>query len=141
MIEEFNKLVLSGDFSRAYEQFSIITREEAQNELLSIAMSGNILAYGFSCFLIMKETTAENHSLACLINTIACQIDGAYALAYHHAKSAAAMSKDVKFQEALLFFNITPVKYVNDDEAEKIALKVLEMEPDNKIALSIIEPK
>lgn len=110
MKEEFRTKVNEGNFAKAYQLFMSMDREEASQVLYSIGDAGNILAYGFSCFVILQEETAENHYLASAINTNACYVKGAYELAFHHAKEAMHLSRDRKILEHMLLFNIIPEK-------------------------------
>lgn len=138
MKEEFRVQVCEGDFTKAYKLFVSMNREEASQVLYSIGDTGNILAYGFSCFALLQEETAENHYLASAINTNACYIKGAYDLAFHHAKEAMHLSREKKILEHMLLFNIIPEKLLDDAEAEIIAKEVTNIAPNSSTALYIL---
>ncbi len=138
MKEQFRTQVSEGNYTEAYQLFKSMNREEASQILYSIGDTGNILAYGFCCFALSQEDTAENHYLASAINTNACYVKGAYALAFHHAKMAIRLSRDVKFLEHILLFNVIPEKLLDDEEAVRIAQEVMQIVPNSSSALYVL---
>ncbi|WP_146130573.1 hypothetical protein [Laceyella sediminis] len=86
--------------------------------------------------LIVKHEEATFHCIAShLMSLPLCSIDGAYNVGFYHAKRAVELSpEDASFKEHLLFYHAIPDKLLSDEEAEKIAKSILEMEPDNQTA-------
>lgn len=50
----------------------------------------------------------------------------------------AMLSSDIVYHEHLLYFNQIPDKLLSDNEAKKIATEIIQIEPQNKIALGFL---
>ena len=138
---EVKSEILRGSYSSAYLLCENLPQSEIEDVLHSIAYSDNILAYGFCCYILMHTPTAENHILASTICATGCDIIGSYTLAYHHGKEAVRLSNEIKYKEYMLGLYTVPDIEMSIEEAIGIANKILELEPDNELALSFIDAK
>lgn len=137
----FNDAILRGDFLTAKELASQMDMETLNDNLFLIAYDEeNITPLGFINFLLVKEETSEYHYIASFLLSMALNyLEGAYQIAFHHAKRAVELTpNDISYKEYLLFFNTIPDKLLNNEEAQEIANEILEYEPTNKTALSIV---
>lgn len=140
-MDELKAQILSGKYPSAYLLYESLTQSERESVLYSIAFDNNILAYGFCSYILIQKPTAENHSLASSICQIGCLIDGAYTLAYHHGKEATRLSDDIKYKEQMLLLYEIPDIEMSVKEVLSIAREILEREPNNVKALSIVNRK
>ena len=138
---EVKSEILRGSYSSAYLLCENLPQSEIEDVLHSIAYSDNILAYGFCCYILMHTPTAENHILASTICATGCDIIGSYTLAYHHGKEAVKLSSEIKYKEYMLDLYQVPDIEMSIEEAIGIAKGILELEPDNEMALSFIDAK
>lgn len=67
-----------------------------------------------------------------------CFIEGAYSIALFHSRELLEMKLCITNLERILFFHNIPEKLVEDDEAELVAKKIIEIEPNNIVALEIL---
>lgn len=138
---KFKDAILLGDFNSAKALASDMDMEILRDTLYLVAYdSGSITPYGFVNDLLLDEETSEIHYTASFLMSMALNhLEGAYQIAFHHANKAAELSpNDMSYQEFLLFFHAIPDKLLSNDEAIKIAKNILEREPNNKTALSVI---
>lgn len=138
-MNNLKKEIINGKFSSAYMLCDTLLESEVKDVLNSIAYSDNILAYGFCCYILMHKPTAENHILASTICIVGCDINGSYTLAYHHGIEAVKSSDDIKYKKYILDLYQIPDIEMSDEEAICMAKKILEVEPDYELALSIID--
>ncbi len=68
-----------------------------------------------------------------------CFIEGAYSIALFHARELLEINLSSKNLERILFFYNIPEKLVENTEAKLVAKKIIEIEPDNIVALELIK--
>ena len=66
-----------------------------------------------------------------------CFIQGAYSVALFHTRELLAITKSIENLESILFFYKIPEKLVDKKEAQCIVEEILNIEPDNKVALGV----
>jgi hypothetical protein len=136
-IELIRKAVLAGELENAVQIAKQVSFEELHPALEELAAAEqNIAVYGFYAALIAESPTAEFHYAAAeLLATALNAWQGAYPLAFYHARKAAeAAPEDISLQEFLLFFNAIPDRLLSDADAKKIAAEILKKDPENKAA-------
>jgi len=139
---KFNDAILRGDFVKAKELASQMNMDTLRDTLFLLAYEGGSIApYGFVNYLLLEEETSEIHYITSYLLSMALNhLEGAYQIAFHHAKKAAELlPNDMSYKEYLLFFHTIPERLLRKDEAVKIANIILENEPNNKAALLVIK--
>ncbi|MFH1442954.1 MAG: hypothetical protein ABIG96_02875, partial [Candidatus Micrarchaeota archaeon] len=101
----------------------------------------SIAPYSFIWFLICDKETAYYHRIASVILSNGINhLPNAYNLALFHARRSVELEPtNVDNLQWLLFFNILPDKLISDEEAVKIARKVLRYKPNDKASLDVLE--
>lgn len=131
------KRIISGEFLQAKELLNEISKDTLHKILLEIAHDEkSICAYSFVCFLMIKEETAELHSLASDI--IGHQsgylmreefVKGVFETSFFHAKKAVELAPEVtEYKRPLLFFNTLPEKKLLSDEESEALKKKLDID-------------
>ncbi|MDI2588563.1 hypothetical protein OR571_15940 [Psychrobacillus sp. NEAU-3TGS] len=138
---KFNDAILLGDFVKAKELASQMDMDSLRETLFLLAYENhNIATYGFISYLLLEEETSEFHYIASYLFSMALNhLEGAYQTAFYHAKKATDLSpNDMSYKEYMLFLNTIPDKLLEDEEASEIANVILNNEPNNKVAVSVI---
>lgn len=140
MITQFNDFIKNGDFRGAAELIASL-KERELSELInhSSVELESLSIYVFVVYLITQKETAELHSLAStLLATDYCHIEGAYYLAFEHGKRALELAPGhLDLLVWMLFFYEVPDKLLTKEDAKKIVDEVLEIDPNNNVALRL----
>ncbi|WP_088012311.1 hypothetical protein [Gottfriedia acidiceleris] len=137
----FKDAILSGDFIKARELSSNMDGESLLEELFLIAYEEESIApYAFANFQLLEEESSENHYMISFILSMALNyLEGAYQASFHHAKKAMELSpEDNSYKEYILYFNKLPERLLSNEEAIEVANSILENDPINTTALSVI---
>lgn len=98
----------------------------------------SVNVYGFLSYMMRKHENEEWLKLAVdiLLNPL-CFMEGAYSVALFHARELLSINRNAENLEKLLFFYNIPEKLIEKEEAYFLAEELLNIEPDNKVALQI----
>lgn len=136
------ELIKKQNFKEANELIQNIGLVKFMDGLLEKAYDDeSINNYTFVNGWLIEEETYDKHILA--INLLfhpLCHIEGAYQSSLYHVKRCMNLSEsnDLISLENLLFLNEVPEKVVSDEEAKKVALEILRIDPDHEIAKKYI---
>lgn len=142
-MEEMIRLILNNDFEKAERIYwgnnerCFAVFGEALNNASNA--SDSIGIYFFILYLLHKKNDPKLHALAweVLIGAYV-YIPGAYQLAYNHIKDAIILEDtNVSYLEAMLFFYKNPDKRISSIEARSICSRILELSPQNSLAITI----
>ena len=141
MYRELSDLLTSGRFDEAEILCNDMESDEIADSMLRSAYeTESITVYGFAAY--MKENHEKKTWLTImfdlLINPL-CFMEGAYALAAVHARELVSIEESIENMEKLLFIYNSPENVISDDEAKKIAEKMLDIEAQNEVALSVLK--
>lgn len=138
LTNELKKFILSGDFEAAKKISSKLSEEELDAELSEISYeSESLTCYTFIMSLIVEAETEELHEIAFSMLVISLvHLEGAYYAALYHARRAIALTneQDAGYLSNLLFLHSVPDTVVLKEEADKVAKKILVLEPNNLVA-------
>jgi len=143
MQDIIKKYIFEGNYNLAVEYFekNNLSLLDIQNMLFSLAYdTESICIYSFVCYMITKsnDITWIKFAVNIMIHPL-CYIEGAYSIALYHSREILKKEYNEENLEMLLFFYDIPEKLISKSEAEEIARKIIEIEPNNIIALEIIE--
>ena len=139
--KEIKNLILGGEFLEAKKNLHEISHAILRDLLLEIGYDEeSICAYSFICFLMINHETVEFHCLASeIMNNAFPHLPGGYETSLYHIRRAVELElDDIELEENLLFYNSLPHKLVDDEEARKIAEKVLIKKPTSITAKRIL---
>lgn len=143
MIEKLISNIAVGRFEQAEELLSPIAFEALRDALYVAAYDDrDFCVYAFICFLLAKSPTKNNQDIAHFITGHAINyLAGAYEVAVHHARSIfeMALPEDPGAGELLLQFYFYPEQPLTTQEAISIANTILVQEPENHVALNVLE--
>ena len=69
---------------------------------------------------------------------VLCRMEGAYAVGIFHAREAVKIEKDLENLVTLLSFYGLPEHLMDDEEAEKVAKEILELDKNNESAICVL---
>lgn len=94
--------------------------------------------YSFLRYMVEKNKTKDWLELIIdiMINPL-CFVEGAYSIALFHTRELMKIDSSVSTMEKFLFFFNIPEKLVGKSEAELVANKIIQLEPNNFVALEI----
>ncbi|MFC0561437.1 hypothetical protein [Halalkalibacter alkalisediminis] len=145
MKKDLENYILSGCFNEAKDLYKKMDFKVFYDNMLEITFDNtSIVNYSFIVNLLIEEEHAKLHDLAyLLLSQPLCHIEGAYVSAYYHAKKAAELTdyNEVGILENLLFLNSVPEKVVSDQEAQKIAKKILSLDQKNEAANELLNSR
>lgn len=140
MIEQLKSCLSQGKYNEARELLKEIDDLSIRDIIMSIAYeTENIFVYSFIHYMINmthKKSWIEL-SIDVMINPL-CFLEGAYSIALFHSRELFNCEKSIANQERLLFFYNIPEKLISDDEARDIANEILKIDPQNVIALNVL---
>ncbi len=120
---------------------SNLTEDEIRDSLLQYAYdTESIVAYGFASYMNRKhESVFWVKLLYEIITNPLCFLEGAYLLALLHARELVHLLDDVESMEKIIFLHNIPEKIVSDEEAYRIAKKMLTKDSENQVALDLLK--
>lgn len=141
MIDEIIEQIKQGKYYDIEKRFEMMNNFEIRDVMMNIAYSTeSICTYSFICYMIQQKGTVNwiNLAIDILLNPL-CFIEGAYAVALFHTRQLWEFDKSSDVMKKILFFYDIPEKLIGEEEAIEIAKKLLVIEPNNEIAISILE--
>ena len=96
----------------------------------------NVGWYGERSFRTSRPRYAMQNNVLRLIYNGA---KGAYVLAAVHARELVSIEESIENMEKMLFIYNSPENVISEDEAKKIAEKMLDIEAQNEVALSVLK--
>ncbi len=126
-------------FNESFEIFRTLS-EDQQKELVFVEAShtDEISIICFAEFLISKENSYFNHSLAAEILSQTLCFNGARGVAYYHAKEMLRLNPCVDARKLLLSFYAIPEKLLSCEYAVELAKDILCEDPDYEPAKEIL---
>ena len=141
MEKVLNKLIFEGKYFEAEKIVKKMSAKEQRDEIMNLAYgSESIAVYSFLRYMTEKNKTQFwlDLTIDVMINPL-CFIEGAYSIALFHARELLEINLSSKNLERILFFYNIPEKLVENTEAKLVAKKIIEIEPDNIVALEILK--
>lgn len=141
MESELTRLIFEGQYFATEKKIASLGDNEKKKLILLLAYdSESIAIYSFVRYMVEKYKTQFwlELSIDIMINPL-CFVEGAYSIALFHAKELLEMDLSIKNLERILFFYNIPEKLIDDAEAEAIAKKIIELEPENIVALEVLK--
>lgn len=132
--------VQHAEFEAAVKECRNLDSGSIRDILLSTAYdTGSICPYCFCAYMCSCSDSEWWHTMSIdlLIHPL-CFIEGAYAIALFHAKELLKTRRSPENLERILFFYHIPERLVNSSDAKKIAYELLAYEPENSLALNVI---
>jgi len=140
-IEGFRVLLNELSFSKLEDSLMGKPFSEMEDILYRLAYNpetdeSNLLVYTFlQQTLYKKETSIIHLSISRLMGFILNHIDKAESIGLFHGLRAAELDPDnLDIKEYLIYYNHIPEKLLNDDDAIKLALEVIKLRPESKVA-------
>ena len=137
---DLSELLTSTRFDEAEILCKDMKVEEVADLMLKSAYeTESITVYGFAMYMKERHDKKSwlNIMFDLMINPL-CFIEGAYALAAVHARELIGIDESVENLEKLLFIYNSPENVISEEEAKRVATKILEIEPQNVIALEVL---
>ena len=134
-------------FNEAFELFRTLSQDQ-QKELVfgEASHTDEISIICFAEFLISKENSYFNHSLAVVVLCQTLWLNGAHGVALYHAKAMLRLNPCIDARKLLLSFYTISEKLLTDEYAVELAKDILCEEPGYEPAKEILirqgqEPK
>ncbi|MCB7161216.1 hypothetical protein AAGG74_08995 [Bacillus mexicanus] len=142
--ESFEHLILNLNFKKAISLAEQMDFETFQIKMVNFATTedSNILWYPFLLEYMLYNESAELHNTAFYILSLPfCRFENATLSALYHARKALELSNGSKteFLVPFLILNTGPEKVVSDEEAKKIAKKIIELDPKHQYANAFLK--
>lgn len=140
MEEKIKEYILEGNYHLAECICEKMNLSEVRDMLFMLAYhTEKIYVYSFIQYMISKTNSPLWSELAFDVMLHAlCFIEGAYSVALFHARELLELEYNAINLERILFFYDIPEKLIKKNEAESIAKELLNIEPDDKVALRIL---
>lgn len=140
MRDELYKLIMKVDFKQA-ENIFLKMPENMQQEVIDrfACDTGSMIFYSFIQYLNEKNEKILYHEIAFgILWGFLCHIEGCYQIAfYHNQRLLELVPQSLKYREWMLTFYDD--KIIDADRAKALALEVLTMDEDNKMAKYIMK--
>lgn len=142
MIQEILDLILIGNFELAYKK-ELEMNESISRQLFEMSYDlENIAIYSYYNYKIAKKENAEAHYQASLIlSQILNTINGAYDMAFYHAKKAIELNPDnLEYKEYILIFQYYPdlTANINVELFKNYAFELLNSDSNNIAAKNFL---
>ena len=141
VLKEIEEGILNAQYEKVAKKFENMNDKDIQDVInFNIAdKTESLSVYGFTQYMFKKtgNTLWLNLSVIIMAYTL-CWIEGAYAVGIFHARELVSLKKNVDNLLLLLSFYGLPEHLMNDDEAEKIAKEILELDSNNETAISVL---
>lgn len=128
-----------GQYVELEEILEGIDTPRVRDIMMNIAYeTESISVYGFLSYMIQKRESERWLKLVIdiMLNPL-CFIEGAYSIALFHARELLSINRTAENLERVLFFYNIPEKLIDEREACCLVQELLNIEPDNKVALQI----
>jgi len=141
-MDNLKNSILEGNFNLAKKILKNEDPKEIERKLSILAYDlDNIAIYFLVLDIVFEEKKAFWHGVAStILSTAFVYILGSYQLSYKHMNEALNLEpKNIDYKEGILLFYAIPDKILDVDRAKKIAKEILEVDPNNKTAMSTLE--
>ena len=135
-MNDFQKHILDGNFNTAYNLAKEKKKKEICDELIEISIkTQNILVYGFITYALLQKETVSWHSVAISVLEMAFSyVEGAYELAYCHAKRALELEPDsFEALSNIMFLSGYPDTNGTKEDFEWAKNRIRELYPNDSI--------
>lgn len=140
MKEKIEEYIIEGNYHLAESVCEKMNLSEVRDMLFMLAYdTEKIYIYSFIQYMISKTNSPLWSEVAIDVMLHALFfIEGAYSVALFHARELLKLEYNAINLERILFFYDIPDKLIKKSEAESIAKELLNIDPDNKVALRIL---
>ena len=141
MEQQFLEHLNNAEFAKAETLLNKTNLPQIKDTLLTFSCeSESIIGLGFAMYMFNKSDDYFwcDCIIMLLLNPL-CFIEGAYQLAYHHAKLMLDHNRSEENLVQILFFNEIPEKLLSKDDAIKIAEEIISLNPKNETARNTLK--
>ena len=134
--------ILSCKFDIAYEMIEKLSYQQLEELLSEIGFDYESLqVYAFVEYLIKKNEKIEYHFIVqSILCGPLCHIRGSYNIALYHNYRVLELDKNnLQAKIMMLFYNTLPTPLVKSEEAIVFAQEILDIEPNNGVALGFFK--
>lgn len=137
MFEKIKKCILSGKYYSAKEMCNKYSDHELMDNIMDFAYeTESISAFDFAQFMWYEtKTVGWIEVIVKLMLNPLCFVEGAYSVALFYAREMLKIEYSIENLEQLLFFYELPEAILEREEADNIIKNLLELDPQNHIAL------
>lgn len=139
MSDKLKTNLLQGKYKKAEKICEEKNINDIRDMIMTIAYdTENLCVYSFAQYMIQKTKKIEWIEIAIdvMLNPL-CFVEGAYSVALFHTRELLKYRKNVEDLEKILFFYNIPEKLVDIEEAQYIVEEILQIDPNNEVALGI----
>lgn len=140
MIKKIETSILYGRYEEIKEICEEMDSMQIRDILLNMAFdTENIGVYGFVQY--MSQCSEKKVWMELMVEILMhplCHLEGAYSMSLFYSREILKKYRTVENLERIIFFYKIPEKLVSYEEAKEIAKEIITMEPNNKVALAII---
>jgi len=127
-----------GELEEALSVLLLNEKEDVLNLLAynSVTDEGNLLVYTFLSSILIQEEVASTHLLISKIMGLTLNFMPKAELIglYHGVKASQLDPCNIDIKEYLIYYNHIPEKLLSDSEAVKLALEIIKLRPESKVA-------
>ena len=140
VLREVGVDILNVNYEEANKKIVNINKQEIYEIIWNMAdITESFTFYGFSQYMYKKtENVIWLNLSASLLSFTFCCAEGAYAVGIFHAREAVGIEKNLENLETLLSFYGLPEHLMDDEEAEKVAKEILELDKNNERAIYVL---
>ena len=141
MLEEIETDILNAKYEQVAKKFKNMSDEDIHNIIyFNIAdRTESLSIYGFTQYMFKKTGNTVWLSLSVVIMSFTLSwMEGAYAVGIFHARELVSLEKNIDNLILLLSFYGLPEHLMDDEEAEKVAKEILELDSNNETAISVL---
>lgn len=140
VLKEVGVDILNANYEEANKKIVNINKQEIYEIIWNMAdVTESFTFYEFSQYMYKKtENVIWLNLSASLLSFTFCCVEGAYAVGIFHAREAVKIEKNLENLVTLLSFYGLPEHLMDDEEAENIAKKILELDKNNESAIYVL---
>ena len=140
VLKEIEEGILNAQYEKVAKKFKNMSDEEIHDIIyFNIAdRTESLSVYGFTQYMFRKTGNTVWLSLSVSIMAYVLWMEGAYAVGIFHARELVLLEKNIDNLILLLSFYGLPEHLMNDEEPEKIAKEILELDSNNETAISVL---
>ena len=141
VLKEIEEGILNAQYEKVAKKFKNMSDEEIHDIIyFNIAdRTESLSVYGFTQYMFRKTGNTVWLSLSVSIMAyVLCWMEGAYAVGIFHARELVSLEKNIDNLILLLSFYGLPEHLMDDEEAEKVAKEILELDSNNETAISVL---
>lgn len=140
VLKEVGVDILNVNYEEANKKIVNINKQEIYEIIWNMAdITESFTFYGFSQYMYKKtENVIWLNLSASLLSFTFCCVEGAYAVGIFHAREAVKIEKNLENLVTLLSFYGLPEHLMDDEEAEKVAKEILELDKNNERVICVL---